>query len=227
MDCSQPIGIRLNRMGVGTSRWFVNDDWGSLVEILNKIFGKEDIQDPIQRDPQLLFCSGKFEQIDREPEPPGHKARKVDTENTSDSGTPANRCQQTKSIESERVKSLPRVFAMMFCASTLPSREACCAVGGWYPPCSSGIMAQSPSAQIPGYPSTPIAGLTLSRCRSFGRGSSSSKGCGAAPAVQTKVKLLIRVPSVSSTSVYVTALILAFDRISTPRLASLREAQPP
>src|SRR6516162_9705828 len=89
-------------MRVGTSRWFVNDDWGSLVEILNKIFGKEDIQGPTQRDPQLLFCSGKFEQIDRAPEPPGHKPRKVNAKNTSDSGTPANRCQQTKSIESER-----------------------------------------------------------------------------------------------------------------------------
>src|SRR5258708_17879467 len=89
-------------MGVGISRWLVKDDRGSLVEILNKIFGKEDIQGPIQRDPHLLFSSGKFDQIDRAPEPPAHKPRKVDAENTTDSRTPANRCEQTKSIESER-----------------------------------------------------------------------------------------------------------------------------
>src|ERR1700747_603795 len=89
-------------MGVGTNYWCCYNDRRSLMEVLNEIFGKKDIQGPIQRDSQLLFCSGKFEQVDCAPEPPGHKARKVDAENTSNAGTPADRCQQTKSIKSER-----------------------------------------------------------------------------------------------------------------------------
>jgi hypothetical protein len=68
-ELQSTIRLHLSRMRIETCRRLINDYWGSLVEILNKIFRKEDIQGPIQRNPQLLFGSGKFEQIDRAPEP--------------------------------------------------------------------------------------------------------------------------------------------------------------
>ena len=48
---------------------------------------------------------------------------------------------------------LPSTLAMMLCARTLPSRDACCAVGGQKSPVAgSGTSAQSPSAQRPSWP---------------------------------------------------------------------------
>jgi len=119
--------------------------------------------------------------------------------------------------------TFPRIVAMMFFARRDPSRDACCAVGGWQPPPRiSGTSAQSPSAHTPGAFCTRISASTRIFPRSFGSSISSSKGCGAVPAVQTSVKLVIDVPSVSSTVRGVTAFTFVFGRNSIPRSASFR-----
>jgi hypothetical protein len=41
-------------------RWFAHQR-SALVEILDKIFRKEDVQGPIESDPELLFEPGKLE----------------------------------------------------------------------------------------------------------------------------------------------------------------------
>src|SRR6266699_6312890 len=98
------------------------------------------------------------------------------------------------------------MVAIMLRATTLPSRDACCAVGGQYPPVAeSGTNAQSPSAQRPSTPSTSRLTFTLIRPRSFGHATRSSVGFGETPAVQINVELTIFSPSLSSISRGLTA----------------------
>src|SRR5919198_6562176 len=83
----------------------------------------------------------------------------------------------------------PQTLAIMFRATTFPSREACCAVGGQYlPVAGSGTSAQSPSAQTLSTPSTSRFEFTLIRPRSFGQGTRFKIGFGDIPAVQTNVE---------------------------------------
>ena len=156
-------------MGVGIGDRSVDYERRTLVQILNKIFGKEDIQGPIKRDSHLLFYPRQLKQVDRAPEPPGDEPGKVDAKNARDTGAPANRGKQTKGVESER----NQILATAACDNivgqylTFPGSV----LGRWRLISARplGIIAQSPNAQIPGQPSTPIAALTLSRWRSFGR----------------------------------------------------------
>src|SRR6266568_7041404 len=93
------------------------------------------------------------------------------------------------------------MVAIILRATTLPSRDACCAVGGQYlPVAGSGTSAQSPSAQRPSTPSTFKFELTLTRPRSFSHGTRSRIGFGDMPAVQTSVELTIFSPLLSSIS---------------------------
>ena len=81
------------------------------MKVLNKIFGEEDIQGPVECDSQLFLCSGKFEQVDCAPEPPSHEPGEVDVEDTSNTGAPADGCQQTEGVEPER----DQIFAASIC----------------------------------------------------------------------------------------------------------------
>src|SRR5271166_143802 len=81
-------------------RWFAHHR-GALMEILDKIFRKEDIQGPIESDPELLFKAGKFEKVDRTPEPPGDESREIDTKNSGNAGAATDRGQQAKRLEPE------------------------------------------------------------------------------------------------------------------------------
>src|SRR5271165_5073951 len=71
------------------------------MEILDKIFRKEDIQGPIESDPELLFKAGKFEKVDRTPEPPCDESREIDAKNSADTGATTDRRQQTECLEPE------------------------------------------------------------------------------------------------------------------------------
>jgi hypothetical protein len=79
-------------------RWFAHHR-GALVEILDKIFRKEDIQGPIESDPELLFEAGKLEKVDRTPEPPGDESREIDSKNSGNTGAATDRGEQTKRLE--------------------------------------------------------------------------------------------------------------------------------
>src|SRR5260370_25252380 len=84
----------------------------------------------------------------------------------------------------------------MLCARTFPSRTACCAVGGQNSPVvKSGTSAQSPTAHTPGRDPTLRNSFTFNRPRSLMQSRRSMVGLGEAPAVQTSVKLVNRVPS--------------------------------
>src|SRR5262245_33857656 len=100
--------------------------------------------------------------------------------------TPVRRPMEAKSprvLKVKGFKAAPRALATRLYASSLPSREACCAVGGCQPPAPSGIIAQSPNAQTPGNPSTCRQSFTLRRLRSLGNANPFSKGLGEVPAV--------------------------------------------
>src|SRR5215831_3132030 len=73
----------------------------ALMKILDKVFRKEDIQGPIKGDPELLFEAGKFEKVDRTPEPPGGESREIDTKNSGNAGPATDRGQQTECLEPE------------------------------------------------------------------------------------------------------------------------------
>ena len=79
----------------------------------------------------------------------------------------------------------PEIVAAMFCATSLPSRMACWAVGGWAWPGFpiSGTKAQSPTAQTSLQPRT---------CRnepfSLAHGTEETIGDGTVPAVQIRVR---------------------------------------
>src|SRR5215469_14107368 len=107
---------------------------------------------------------------------------------------------------------VPQTLATLLCATTLPSRYACCAVGGQYlPVAGSGTSAQSPSAQTPSTPSTSRFAFTLIRPRSFGQGIRSRIGFGDMPAVQINVELTIFSPSLNSISLGRTATTFVFE----------------
>src|SRR5438552_16215258 len=104
------------------------------------------------------------------------------------------------------------MVAIMLRATTLPSRDACCAVGGQYLPVDgSGTSEQSPSAQRPPTPSTFKFELTLTRPRSFSHGTRSSIGYRDMPAVQISVELTIFSPSLSPISCGLKPSTLLFD----------------
>src|SRR5215831_4314221 len=107
---------------------------------------------------------------------------------------------------------VPQTLATILCATTLPSRDACCAVGGQYfPVAGSGTSAQSPRAQRPANSSTCRFAFTLMRPRSFGQETRSRIGFGEMPAVQINVELTIFSPSLSSISLARTAATLLFE----------------
>src|SRR6266516_2056796 len=86
------------------------------------------------------------------------------------------------------------MVAIMLQATTLPSRDACCAVGGQYlPVAGSGTSAQSPSAQRPSTLSTFKFELTLTRPRSFSHGTRSRIGLGACSPDQCRANDLLAV----------------------------------
>src|SRR6266446_1376366 len=110
------------------------------------------------------------------------------------------------------------MVAIMLRATTLPSRDACCAVGGQYlPVAGSGTSAQSPSAQRPSTPSTFKFELTLTRPRSFSHGTRSRIGFGEMPAVQTSVELTIFSPPLSPISFRPPPATVLTDLTATPR----------
>src|SRR5215469_2077412 len=116
---------------------------------------------------------------------------------------------------------LPRTAAVMFRASTLASRKACCAVGGkYFPVLESGTSAQSPSAHTFGHSGTSRVASTQTRPRSFLHGSEASRGLGEVPAVQINILEARRVPSLNVTDSSETAVTLTFTRTSTPRSPS-------
>src|SRR5262245_21153554 len=83
----------------------------------------------------------------------------------------------------------PRMEAIMFFASTLPCRIACCAVGGYgFPVRGFGIDAQSPSAQTSGHSGSARNSFTDTFPCSFGQGREARRGLGATPAVQMSVE---------------------------------------
>ena len=71
------------------------------MEILDKVFRKEDIQGPIKSNPELLFEAGKLEKVDRAPEPPGDESREIDAKNSGNAGPATDRGQQTERLEPE------------------------------------------------------------------------------------------------------------------------------
>ena len=57
---------------------------------LDEIFREEQIQTPVERHPAFLFKSRKLAEIDRSPQPPRDKTRKVKSEDLCDAGTLAD-----------------------------------------------------------------------------------------------------------------------------------------
>src|SRR5258708_34726052 len=82
-----------------------------MVDILHKIFRKEHVQGPIKRDSHLFFYSRELKQVDRPPEPPGHKPGEVEAEDARNTRAPANRGKQAKRVESKR----NQIFATALC----------------------------------------------------------------------------------------------------------------
>ena len=116
----------------------------------------------------------------------------------------------------------PWTTAEMLRASTAPSRDACCAVGGWNEPffATSGIRAQSPSAHTSGWPGTRRSASTTILPFSLGSPIRSRVGLGEVPAVQTSVYEGMFAPSLSETSRAVTPETFVLAWISTPRARS-------
>ena len=81
-------------------RWIAHPR-SALMEILDKIFRKEDIKGPIESDPQLLFKARKLEKVDRTPEPPGDESGEIDPKNSGNAGPATDRSQQTERLEPE------------------------------------------------------------------------------------------------------------------------------
>ncbi len=115
----------------------------------------------------------------------------------------------------------------MFSATSLPSRSACCAVGGYglsllY---ASGIWAQSPTAQTLVSPLTwSVLSATTAPALLCSHGSVSSSGLGRFPAVQTRVRDGIRPPSASRTVSGPAPATRTRSRNSIPRARSLLRA---
>src|SRR6478672_9261856 len=87
-------------------RW-IGDHWSALLKILDKVLREEDVQGPIESDPQLLFEARELQKVDRTPEPPGNKPRKIEAENSGYTCATTDRRQQTECLEPERNQILP------------------------------------------------------------------------------------------------------------------------
>src|SRR5205814_3315184 len=125
----------------------------ALIEILHEGFREKDIQRPIDRHTHFFFRARQFAPVNTAPEKPCDKSGKIHAKDPRHTSTATDRCELSKRFEFERFFGLPSTLAMMLCARTLPSRDACCAVGGQKSPIAgSGTSAQSPSAQRPSWP---------------------------------------------------------------------------
>src|SRR5882672_615345 len=107
--------------------------------------------------------------------------------------------------------------AVIFCATTLPWRMACCAVGGCDSPgrLMSGTNPQSPTAQTPGQPGTCKHSFTSTRPHSFSQGREETNGLGTVPAVHTRVLAGIGLLPLRKISFSVMLVTRVFRRIST------------
>src|SRR5437667_11091701 len=73
----------------------------ALIEILDKIFRKEDVECPINRHAHFLFCARQLAPVDSAPEKPGEKSGEVDAENPPHSGSATDRRQQSERFKTE------------------------------------------------------------------------------------------------------------------------------
>ncbi|HEY2458472.1 MAG TPA: hypothetical protein VGI13_14305 [Candidatus Acidoferrum sp.] len=85
--------IRGSGLASGKNIRWIGKHWSALMEILDKVFREEDVQGPIESDPQLLFEAGELQKVDRTPEPPGNKSREIDAKNSGYTGATTNRRQ--------------------------------------------------------------------------------------------------------------------------------------
>jgi len=68
-----------------------------------EVLAETKIKGPIEGNPDLLFKSRQFAQIDSPPQPPGEEAREVDAENIGNPGAPANGGQPPQRREAKRL----------------------------------------------------------------------------------------------------------------------------
>src|SRR5262249_329185 len=154
-----------------------------------------------------------------------HQAKNPEKLNPKIRATPIRRPIEARSpiILNENARSeRPDSAATIFWATILPSRIACWAVGGcdFRPFLMSGTNAQSPMAHTLGQSGSCKNWFTTNRPFSFELGIDDMSGLGTMPAVQTKVRDEIEVPSLRLTSFWVTLLTRLLKRISTPRRTS-------
>src|ERR1043166_4763148 len=112
-----------------------------------------------------------------------HQAKKPEKLNPKIRATPLRRPMEASSpmVLNEKGFSGRRYSdATIFCATTLPSRMACCAVGGCDFPgwLASGTNAQSPTAHTPGQSGTCKNSFTNTRSHSFSQGREETSGLG-------------------------------------------------
>ena len=124
-----------------------------VIEILHDIFREKDIQRPIDRHTHFLFGARQFAPVNTAPEKPCDKSGKIHAQDPRHTGTATDRCELSKRFEFEWFLRFAIDTRDDVMARTLPSRDACCAVGGQKSPVAgSGTSAQSPSAQRPSWP---------------------------------------------------------------------------
>ncbi len=75
----------------------------SLVEKLDEIFGKKNVQRPIDRHAHFLFDARQFAPVNPTPEKPGYESREIYTEDSCDSRASANRSKRPERLEPERL----------------------------------------------------------------------------------------------------------------------------
>jgi len=94
-----------------------------------------------------FFQPRQLHQIDRAPKNPSHDPGKVKPKNSGDAGAPADGGKLAGCFVLNVLSSWPFRRARMFLPTSLPSRRACCAVGGYvFFDLGSATAAQSPTA---------------------------------------------------------------------------------
>src|SRR4030095_4153953 len=74
----------------------------ALVQILHKILREEDIECPVDRDPNLLLQTWQFAPVNPAPEKPGEKSGEVDAENARRPRAPTDSGEEADDLKIER-----------------------------------------------------------------------------------------------------------------------------
>src|SRR5262249_14103729 len=186
---------------------------------------KEEIESPVDSDPDLASPTEQLHEIDGAPQEPGAQTGEFLLANLRDTAPFPNDRQLSAPLVTKRSGRASLNHRQHIPRAVLSLTKSVPPVGGHTPPfCRSGTQAASPSAQSLRKPRTRRHSSTMILPRFCRSSSLHTSGCGTLPTVEMTDPVEIACPFPSTTRSRVTSFTRVLSSTSTPLATSFRWA---